>query len=229
MKKLLILTGSGISAESGLKTFRDTDGLWEGFQVEEVATPEAFEKHPERVLEFYNLRRRQVIAAQPNAAHYGLVSLEKYFDVGIVTQNVDDLHERAGSSTVLHLHGEILKMRSIKDNDTRYPITGDIHLGDLADDGGQLRPDIVWFGEAVDMIYSAAEMVAEADIFVIIGTSLLVYPAAGLINVKKNTTPCFVLDRSIPILPADISGITLLEQPATEGINELVQQLIRLS
>ena len=171
-KTLVVLTGAGISAESGIKTFRDSDGLWENYQIEDVATPQAFARDPELVLNFYNMRRRDVAAAQPNAAHKGLAELQEYFDVRIITQNIDDLHERAGSRNVLHLHGEIFKMRSVNDSSTTYDIISDIQLGHLAPDGGQYRPHIVWFNEEVPMLPVAAEMVSKADFFAVIGTSL---------------------------------------------------------
>ena len=170
-KKLVVLTGAGISAESGLRTFRDSDGLWEGYQVEDVATPRAWRKNPQLVLDFYNYRRKDVSAAQPNAAHFGLAELENDFDVTIITQNIDDLHERGGSSNILHLHGEILKMRSERDEYLIYDIKGDINLGDKAEDGAQLRPNIVWFEEAVPMIEEAVPIVAQADFFAVFGTS----------------------------------------------------------
>ena len=178
----MVLTGAGISAESGLKTFRDEDGLWEGYDVAEVATATAWIRNPSLVLEFYNMRRKNVREAMPNVAHYGLAELENDFDVHIITQNIDDLHERAGSSKVLHLHGEILKMRSEKNEALIYPIEGDIQLGDKAEDNAQLRPHIVWFEEPVPMIEEAGRLVRQADIFVIVGTALAVYPAAGLVN-----------------------------------------------
>src|SRR5258708_3532006 len=174
-KKLVILTGAGISAESGLKTFRDSDGLWEGYEITEVATPRAWRKDPALVLDFYNMRRRDVGKADPNAAHYGLAELEKDFDVHIITQNIDDLHERAGSTKILHLHGEIFKMRSESDESLIYDIREDILLGQLAEDGAQLRPYIVWFEEPVPMIEMAVQVVRAADIFAVIGTSLVVY------------------------------------------------------
>src|SRR5580693_5906727 len=181
-KRLVVLTVAGISAESGLKTFRDSDGLWEGYEVAEVATPRAWRKNPALVLDFYNMRRRDVAKAQPNAAHLGLAELEKDFDVHIITQNIDDLHERAGSTRVLHLHGEIFKMRSEHDETLVYDIREDILLGQQAEDGAQLRPHIVWFEEPVPMIEQAVPLVRGADIFVVVGTSLVVYPAAGLVN-----------------------------------------------
>src|SRR5690606_5082312 len=197
-KKLVVLSGAGISAESGLQTFRDSNGLWEGYDVTEVASPEGWKKNPALVLEFYNMRRRQALKAQPNAAHIGLADLEKDFNVHIITQNIDDLHERGGSTHVIHLHGEIFKMRSEKSLTPTYEIKGDIKLGDLAPDGGQLRPDIVWFGEAVPMIEKAAQITMGADIFVVIGTSLVVYPAAGLIDLVPPSKPIFVIDKHIP-------------------------------
>lgn len=216
--KLVILSGAGISAESGLQTFRDSDGLWENHRVEDVATPEAFTRNPELVLNFYNYRRTNVMQTQPNAAHLGIVELEKDFDVHIITQNIDDLHERAGSKNVYHLHGEILKMRSAKDETMILPINGDILLGDLAPDGGQLRPHIVWFGEAVPMINEVLPLVASADVFAVIGTSLQVYPAAGLVYEIAHNTPIFVIDKKIP----DINGnnVHAIEKPATEGIED---------
>ena len=226
-KSLVVLTGAGISAESGLKTFRDSDGLWEGYAIEDVATPRAWKKHPERVLEFYNFRRRNVLDAQPNAAHIGLVELEEWFDVQIITQNIDDLHERAGSSMVLHLHGEILKMRSEQNESLVYPITGDLHWGDLAEDGAQLRPHIVWFEEPVPLIEIAAAMVQQADILVVVGTSLVVYPAAGLLDFADASIPKFILDRKVPIT-SGIRQLTAIEQPATEGITVLKSLLNNL-
>ncbi|RYZ32105.1 MAG: NAD-dependent deacylase, partial [Sphingobacteriales bacterium] len=175
-KKLVVFTGAGISAESGLRTFRDSDGLWENYQVEDVATPRAWKKDMDLVLRFYNERRRDVLAAQPNAAHLGLAALEEHYDVTIITQNIDDLHERAGSTRVLHLHGEILTMRSEKDPYTIYEIRTDINRGDLAPDGAQLRPAIVWFEEAVPMIEEVIPFVQDAQIFVLVGSSLVVYP-----------------------------------------------------
>jgi NAD-dependent deacetylase len=225
MKRIAVLTGAGISAESGLKTFRDSDGLWEGFDVEEVASIDGWHRNPQLVLEFYNARRRGVVAAHPNAAHLGLAKLERHFKVDIITQNIDDLHERAGSTSVLHLHGEILKMRSVRNPTVRFQINDDIRLGDMAPDGGQLRPDIVWFGEEVPLLYRAAEIVSAADIFVIIGTSLVVYPAAGLVQYAAENSLKFVLDRHIPSLPRH-HNFTVIEKPATAGIFELEQLLL---
>jgi NAD-dependent deacetylase len=224
-QKLVVLTGAGISAESGLKTFRDSDGLWEGYNVYEVATPRGFKTNPAMVLEFYNQRRKDVAKAQPNAAHMGLAALEKHFDVTIITQNIDDLHERGGSTNVLHLHGEIFKMRSVANSDKTYDIKGDIKLGDLAEDGSQLRPFIVWFEEEVTMIEVAAAVVAKADIFVVVGTSLQVYPAAGLIDIAKRSIPKFIIDKKIPYT-SSLQNITMIEKTASEGIAELTELLI---
>lgn len=226
-KKLVVLTGAGISAESGLKTFRDSDGLWNGYNIEDVATPRAWRKDPQLVLDFYNMRRKDVAAAQPNAAHFGLAELENDFEVTIVTQNIDDLHERGGSTNVLHLHGEIFKMRSEVNESLVYEIKEDIRMGDKAEDGSQLRPAIVWFEEAVPMIEVAAAIAAEADVFVVIGTSLVVYPAAGLLHYAPRHIPKFILDRSVPSTTG-ISNIIAIEKPATEGIMQLQQQLQNL-
>jgi NAD-dependent deacetylase len=223
--KLVVLSGAGISAESGLKTFRDSDGLWEGYSIEDVATPRAWKKSPQLVLDFYNERRRNVAAASPNAAHYGLAALEEKYDVLVITQNIDDLHERAGSTNVLHLHGSIFSMRSERDPSFQFEIRGDMKLGDLAPDGAQLRPDIVWFEEPVPMIEVAALEVTTADIFLVIGTSLVVYPAAGLVHAVRPDTPVWLIDKKIPsIYPR--WGIHKLEMPATEGIRELLKALL---
>jgi len=226
MKKLVILSGAGISAESGLKTFRDSDGLWEGYDVHEVATPGGWRRNPELVLQFYNMRRKNVRDALPNLAHTGLAGFEKYFDVRIITQNIDDLHERAGSTHVLHLHGEIFKMRSELDETIIYPIRDDIQLGDKASDGGQLRPHIVWFEEPVPLIVEASRLVHDADIFVIIGTSLAVYPAAGLIDFAGSQIPKFIVDKNIPFTRG-IQNLHSIQKPATEGMQELTEQLRR--
>jgi NAD-dependent deacetylase len=223
-KKLVVLTGAGVSAESGLKTFRDSDGLWEGYNVYEVATPEGWKKDPALVLDFYNMRRRNVRDVLPNAAHIALAELENDFDVTIVTQNIDDLHERAGSTRVLHLHGEIFKMRSEKKESPVYPITGDINLGDLAEDGAQLRPAIVWFNEEVPMISRAIEVISDAEFFVVVGTSLLVYPAAGLVNYAPWRIPKFIIDKKIPYT-SSLYNLKAIEKPATEGVQDLQQYL----
>ena len=219
-KKLVVLTGAGISAESGLRTFRDSDGLWEGYDVREVATPGAWRKDPALVLDFYNMRRKSVLEAKPNPAHIGLAELESDYNVSIITQNIDDLHERAGSTDVLHLHGEIFKMRSEKNESLVYPIQDDIKLGQLAEDGHQLRPHIVWFEEPVPLIAAAAEIVAAADIFVVIGTSLVVYPAAGLIDYAPYNSRKFIIDKKIPYTSA-FRDVIAIEQPASKGVSLL--------
>ena len=224
-QKLVVLSGAGISAESGLRTFRDSDGLWEGYNVQDVATPRAWYRDPQLVLDFYNMRRKDVLAAQPNAAHKGLASLQQHYDVHIITQNIDDLHERAGSEKVLHLHGEILKMRSEKNEHKLYPITTDIALGQKAADGGQYRPHVVWFEEPVPMIEQAIPIMYEADIFILIGTSLAVYPAAGLVDYVKEKVTKYVLDKNIPPV-SRYRNIIPIEKPATEGMKELLDLLI---
>ena len=225
-RKLVVLTGAGISAESGLKTFRDSDGLWEGYDVNEVATPGGWRRNPELVLKFYNMRRRNVRDALPNVAHLELARLEEYFNVQIITQNIDDLHERAGSAHVLHLHGEIFKMRSELDESLVYSIRNDIHLGDRAPDGGQLRPHIVWFEEPVPLIVHASRFVQGADVFVIIGTSLAVYPAAGLIDFAYTHIPKFIVDKNIPYTRG-IQNLYNIEKTATEGMKPLKEQLMK--
>lgn len=217
---MVVLTGAGISAESGLKTFRDSDGLWNGYNIEDVATPRAWKKNMRLVLDFYNMRRRDVAAAKPNAAHIILAELEKDYDVQVITQNIDDLHERAGSTNVLHLHGEIFKMRSELDETLIYDIRDDIFAGHTAEDGAQLRPHIVWFEEAVPMIEPAAAIVATADIFVVVGTSLAVYPAAGLVNFAPAGIPLYVIDKRIPYISSG-GNLVAIEKPATEGMQEL--------
>ena len=225
-KKLVVFTGAGISAESGLRTFRDQDGLWENRRVEDVATPEAWRRDPGLVLHFYNERRRDVLHARPNKAHLGVALLEKYFDVIVVTQNIDDLHERAGSSEIIHLHGEILKMRSEQEPGKLFSVTTDMLPEQRAPGGSRLRPHVVWFGEAVPHLEMAAAMVAAADIFVLIGSSLQVYPAAGLLQYVGRDTPVFVLDKKIPHIPfRNIRGI---EKPATAGIDDLIALLLQL-
>ncbi len=223
-KKLVVLTGAGISAESGLKTFRDSDGLWEGYDVTEVATPRGWRKNPQLVLDFYNERRKNVAEAKPNAAHYGLAELENDFDVTIITQNIDDLHERAGSTNILHLHGEIFKMRSERDEKIIKEIRGNIQLGDLAEDGAQFRPYIVWFEEPVPKMEVAVPIVYAADIFVVVGTSLVVYPAAGLINYVELETPKFIVDKKIPYT-SSMKNLTLIEKSATKGVKDLMDLL----
>lgn len=226
-KKIVVITGAGISAESGLATFRDAGGLWEGYDINEVATVEGWRKNPENVLSFYNLRREQAAQAKPNAAHKALAELEEYFDISIITQNVDDLHEKAGSKTVLHLHGELRKARSTKDPSLVVDIgSKPIKLGDLASDGAQLRPDIVWFGEMVSMIEPAIEEVATADILMVVGTSLMVYPAAGLIDYSKPGIPKYIIDPSNPQL-YDSAGWEHYKENAGTGVKKLADKLIK--
>jgi NAD-dependent deacetylase len=219
-KHIIVLTGAGISAESGLKTFRDGDGLWNGYNVYDVATPGAWRKDPQLVLNFYNDRRRDVAAAEPNAAHIALAELEQDFDVTIVTQNIDDLHERGGSTNIIHLHGEIFKMRSEFDEALIYDIRSDIKLGDKAGDGAQLRPYIVWFEEPVPMIEKAVALMYDCDYFVVVGTSLQVYPAASLLHYAPPFLPKFIIDKKIPDVQKS-KTLTLIEKPATEGVKEL--------
>ena len=219
-KHIVVLTGAGISAESGLKTFRDSDGLWMGYNIEDVATPRAFAKDPALVLEFYNMRRREVAQALPNDAHKGIAALEKDFQVTVVTQNIDDLHERGGSKNVLHLHGEIFKMHSVNSPDEVLEIRDDIVVGDHGADGSQLRPHIVWFEEPVPMIEQAARVMQQADLFVLVGTSLQVYPAAGLIDFTPPGIPKYIIDKIIPAV-GRYQNIIKIERPATEGVKEL--------
>lgn len=224
MKKVVVLTGAGISAESGIKTFRDSDGLWENYRVEDVATHEAYERNPGLVLDFYNARRREVFNAKPNEAHRQLVRLEEKYDVRIITQNIDNLHEQAGSSNVLHLHGELTKGRSDKDENLIVEIgEREIHLGDKAPDGAQLRPHIVWFGEAVPNIVPAAELAGEADVFVVVGTSLNVYPAAGLIHYVRKDAKCYLVDPKSVVVQRDIN---IIQEKATTGVKKVVDELL---
>ncbi len=226
MKKIAVLTGAGISAESGLKTFRDSDGLWEGYRPEDVATPEAWQADPQRVLQFYNERREQVRAAQPNAAHLALVELERFYEVTIITQNIDDLHERAGSSQVLHLHGEILKSQSTADPRRVYEISGRLEIGDCCELGSQLRPFVVWFGEAVPAMEQAVPVVEAADAMLVIGTSLAVYPAAGLVSCMRRDAPVYLVDPRIPEAARDLPNARLFPKPAAEGVRLVVDELL---
>ncbi|HLN72346.1 MAG: SIR2 family NAD-dependent protein deacylase [Methylococcaceae bacterium] len=223
-KHLVILSGAGMSQESGIRTFRDMGGLWEEYDVMEVATPEAWHRNPELVMKFYNDRRKQLYECQPNAGHTGLAELEKYFDVDIITQNIDDLHERAGSSRVLHLHGELKKARSSVDESLIYDIDGwELKFGQLCARGSQLRPHVVWFGEAVPAMEQAIPIVEKADILVVIGTSLNVYPAAGLVNYTKSGTPIYVIDPERP--SAFIRNVTFIQEKASKGV-ELLKELL---
>jgi len=223
-QNIVILSGAGISQESGLKTFRDSDGLWMGYDVYEVASPLGWKNNQELVLEFYNQRRKEVANALPNTAHEAIAELQNYFDVNIITQNIDDLHERAGSKRVLHLHGEIFKMRSEKDEKVLYEMKGDIKKGDLAKDGAQLRPHVVWFGEKVPLIEEAKMVMSNADIFILIGTSLQVYPASGLIDYLPLQTPKFIIDKNPPYIPAH-HNFHVIKKSATEGMLELKEKL----
>lgn len=220
-KKIVVLTGAGISAESGIRTFRDSNGLWEGYDIAEVATPRAWQANPALVLDFYNMRRRDVLKAEPNAAHKALAALEAAYDVHIVTQNIDDLHERGGSTRVMHLHGEIVKMRSERNPLLLYPIREDIQHGQLAPDGGQFRPHVVWFEEPVPMIEHAVPLMHEADIFILVGTSLAVYPAAGLIDYVRPEVPKYIIDKKIPPVKR-YNNIIPIEKSATEGTADLL-------
>jgi len=222
-KKLVILTGAGMSQESGIRTFRDSDGLWEEYKITDVATPEAWERNPELVMKFYNDRRKQLYESEPNAGHLGLVDLEQDFDVRIITQNIDDLHERAGSSNVLHLHGELKKARSSVDESLIYDIDGwELKFGDRCAKGSQLRPHIVWFGEAVPAIEDAISIVEEADILVVIGTSLNVYPAAGLVSYAPKGTPIFLIDPARPQLY--IKNVVYIQEKAGKGVELLKEK-----
>lgn len=226
-KKIVVLTGAGMSAESGLKTFRDSNGLWEGHDVMEVASPQGFAKNPELVLHFYNQRRRQLLEVSPNAGHHALVDLEQHFDVHIVTQNVDNLHEQAGSSNVVHLHGELLKVRSTVDEGHVLEWKKDLVLGDLDKNGNQLRPHIVWFGEMVPMLEIAAQITLQAEILIIVGTSMQVYPAASLVHYAPKTTPIFFVDPKPSVRSSDFEKITIIEKTAANGVPELVEHLFR--
>lgn len=226
IKKIVVLTGAGISAESGIRTFRDSDGLWEEHRIEDVATFEAWQRNPDLVLDFYNQRRKQLYQVKPNAGHLALVELEKKYDVHIITQNVDDLHEQAGSTHIMHLHGELKKVRSTSDDNLVYTLDGwELKRGDLCEKGSQLRPHIVWFGEAVPMIEAAMGLASQADIFIVIGTSLNVYPAAGLVYYVKPGTPVYLVDPHAEMLQG-VKNLTIFRQAAGTGVPELVKQLM---
>lgn len=232
MKKLVILTGAGMSAESGISTFRDSGGLWEQYPVEQVATPEGYRANPKLVIDFYNARRKELLRVKPNKGHELIASLEPYFDVTVITQNVDNLHERAGSTRVIHLHGELTKVTSSREPDNPAyirelkPEEYDVKMGELAPDGSQLRPFIVWFGEAVPMIETAIGYAEQADIFVIIGTSLNVYPAAGLLNYVPSRVPVYLID---PKEVTIVSGrkVHVIRKGASEGMEELKNMLLK--
>ena len=223
MKHLVVLTGAGMSAESGIKTFRDADGLWEGHDVMEVATPQGFRSNPELVLDFYNQRRRQLLEVKPNTAHYDLAELESQYQMSIITQNVDDLHERAGSTKVIHLHGELLKSRNVVDLNTFYDCKNDIKLGDLCPNGHQLRPHIVWFGEDVPMIEDAMQVCKNADILMIIGTSMQVYPAAGLMHYVPDGIPIYFIDPK-PAMESK-GNLKVIAESATVGVKKVIEMM----
>lgn len=230
MKKIVVLTGAGMSAESGIKTFRDANGLWENHDIQEVATPEGFRKNPALVLKFYNDRRRQLFDVEPNAGHTALVELEKKYEVTIITQNVDDLHERAGSSQIIHLHGELRKSRSSNNVDLIYDCQDDINIGDKAADGSQLRPNIVWFGEDVPMIQYAAQAVSEAQIVMVVGSSMQVYPAAGLVSFAHGKADIYYVDPQ-PALNYELKqrkNLTVIAEPATTGVLKVVDKLLKV-
>ena len=227
-KRLVVLTGAGISAESGIATFRDSGGLWEGHRVEDVATPEGWQKNPGMVLEFYNQRRKRALEAKPNRGHEVLVELEQHFEVTVVTQNVDDLHERAGSTKVIHLHGSLFESRSSADENLVYPIKGwELNLGHTCEKGSQLRPNIVWFGEMVPMIEVAVHQASHAHIFLVVGTSMVVYPAAGLIHYVPVESPKFVVDPKIPEV-GSIPYLTMIADKASTGMEKVKKQLLEL-
>lgn len=229
MKKLVILTGAGMSSESGIKTFRDSGGLWEEYDVTEVATPQAWIRNRDLVLRFYNERRRQLASSKPNDGHLGLAKLEKYFDVQIITQNIDDLHERAGSTKVLHLHGELTKARSTVDPSLIYDIGyKDINTGDSCEKGSQLRPHIVWFGEAVPMMDAAANLTGNADIFVVVGSSLNVYPAAGLISYASAKASLWLIDPKEVVVPVS-RKVEVIKEMASKGVGILTERLMKLA
>ena len=220
MEHIVVLTGAGMSAESGLKTFRDENGLWEGHDVMQVASPQGFAKNPELVLDFYNQRRRQLLDAEPNEAHKALAGLEKEYKVSIVTQNIDDLHERAGSSRVIHLHGELFKVRSTYDPSDIKPWRKDLHLGDTCEKGHQLRPHVVWFGEDVPMMQKAINICEKADILMIVGTSMTVYPAAGLMHYITNETQVYFIDPKPNVIGN--SRLAVIAEPATTGVKKAI-------
>lgn len=229
MKRIVVLTGAGVSAESGIQTFRDGDGLWKKYRFEELASPQAWDRDPELVQEFYNWRRKIVWEAEPNPAHYALAKLEEKYDVQIITQNVDDLHERGGSSNILHLHGEIKKARSTVDPNLVYELDNwELKMGDKCEKGSQLRPHIVWFGEMVPMIQPATEIAATADIFIVIGTSMVVYPAASLIVYSNSDVPKYYIDpKAFEV--SGVDNLTIIKKQAGEGVPELVDKLLAVS
>ena len=229
MKKLVVLTGAGISAESGIATFRDANGLWEGHDVMEVASPQGWRKNPELVLNFYNQRRKNAYEVQPNPGHITLAELEEYFRVTIITQNVDNLHERAGSTNVIHLHGSLFQSRSTLDENLVYDLESwEINLGDKCERGSQLRPNIVWFGEMVPMMEVAVEETQEADLFMVVGTSLVVYPAAGLVHYVPDETPIYVIDQNLPEM-ASRPNLHLIPEKAGVALPRLKDEILKLA
>ncbi len=227
MKRLVVLTGAGISAESGIPTFRDSGGLWEGFRVEEVATPEGWHKNKELVLDFYNQRRKKALEVKPNRGHEVLAELEKDFEVTVVTQNVDNLHERAGSTNVIHLHGSLFESRSTMDESLVYPLKGwELNIGDKCEKGSQLRPNIVWFGEMVPMMETAAMIASQADIFLVVGTSMVVYPAAGLIDYVGRDVPKFIIDPNVPEVRKS-PNLYFIPEKASTGMEKVKMRLLK--
>lgn len=228
MKKLVVLSGAGISAESGIPTFRDSNGLWEGYDVMEVATPEGWAKNPALVLDFYNQRRKTALGVKPNRGHEILAELEKFFDVTIVTQNVDNLHERAGSTKVIHLHGSLFESRSCADESLVYPIEGwELNPGDKCEKGSQLRPNIVWFGEMVPLMDVAAQHASKADVFIVVGTSMVVYPAAGLIHYVPHDVMKYVVDPNLPDV-GNIPFLKMIQEKASTGMEKVKKELMEL-
>ncbi|HJN63459.1 MAG TPA: NAD-dependent deacylase [Flavobacteriales bacterium] len=224
MQRIVVFTGAGISAESGLGTFRDSGGLWEQYKIEDVATPEAFDKNPELVLNFYNLRRKQLLDSKPNVAHFALNQLSEKYYLNIITQNIDDLHERSGNKKVLHLHGKLKEAKSSLDNSLIYPIKGsELKIGDLCERGSQLRPNVVWFGEAVPKMIDAISITKKADVFIVIGTSLNVYPAASLLNYTNNANRIILIDPKAE----EERSIEVIKEKATIAVPKLVEELLQ--
>lgn len=226
MKKIVVLTGAGISAESGITTFRDADGLWEGHDVMEVATPQGWKRNPQLVLDFYNQRRKLAKDIKPNAGHYGLADLEKHFDVTVITQNVDNLHEKAGSTDVVHLHGQLFQCKSSLDDSLVYDMDNwELKIGDKCERGSQLRPNVVWFGEPVPMMEKAIVEASQADIFLVVGTSLMVYPAASLIDFVNDSAPKYIIDPKLPpVRPGN--NLVMIQEKATVGVPQVVKEIV---
>ncbi|GAA4841768.1 NAD-dependent deacylase [Algivirga pacifica] len=225
--KIAVLSGAGISAESGIATFRGADGLWEGHRIEEVASPEGWAANPDLVLDFYNQRRKQALEVEPNAAHYGIAALEQHHEVTVITQNVDNLHERAGSTNIIHLHGELFKSRSTVDESLVYEMDHwELKKGDLCEKGSQLRPHIVWFGEMVPMIEPSVEVIMQADVVIVVGTSMVVYPAAGLVDYARPDAPIYVVNPEVPNFEFRPAMVHYVQKRATEGVKEVVELLV---